>query len=683
MRLVAPCLAALLLTLAGCATPPTHPSLQHGSATAAPTLPPLLPVRSFVADLDSSGAYQISPDGRQLLWQARRGLEPGLFVKDLQTGVTHSHAVRGFGLWARDSRHVLLHMDAGGDENTHVFELDGRADTLDLRDLTPFAGARSFLHAQLDDSPDLLIESNRRDPKVYDLYRLVRNTGELRLLARNPGDVALWLTDRRGQVLGRAARRQAQWVFETPPELPSETAAPAATAAALPDAVTALPEGGWRERFRVDFFQTVQPLMLSADGTFLWALSNRGRDTLALVKLDLPSGQEQVVHADARVDVSQVVFSRRRREPLALALDPDVQQWQFLDPAFERVARRLLGTAPARLAVQGMSDDDDTLVATVVHGDGGEHLLYRRGDDSVTTLAELTSRRLHALSPLGVAQPVRFRSRDGLDLHGYLTLPPGRMTDQPPGRPLPTVLYVHGGPWARDLHLSGDPMPAFLANRGYAVLQLNYRGSTGYGRAFRDAAQGEFAGRMHTDLIDALDTLIGQGITDPTRIAIMGASYGGYASLVGMTFTPERFACGISVVGMSDLASLIEQAPPYWELGKPMWLRFVGDPADPLARPGIDARSPLYRADQVRGPLLLLHGANDPRVKLDQSLRMAQALRAAGKPVELHVFGKAGHGFHRWQDKLRYFRLTEDFLAGCLGGRSGGFDMFEIGAWLF
>lgn len=667
--LLATCLAALALGLSACATPPTHPSLlRHTDASAPPGLPALLPVRSFVADLDASGAYQISPDGRRLLWMGRLGLGPGLFVKDLDTGATRSYPVRGFGQWARDSRHVLLHMDAGGDENTHLLEFDASADKLALRDLTPFAGARSMLHAQLDDSPDLLIESNRRDPKVNDLYRLVRATGELRLLARNPGDVALWLTDRHGHVLGRAARRGEQWLFQTP-HAPSS--APDSAVAITDDTI-------WHERFRVDFFETVIPLQVSADGSFLWALSNRGRDKLALVKLDLGNGGEQVVHADARVDVSQVVFSRRTREPLALALDPDVQEWQFLDPAFGRIAQRLLGAGPARLVVSGMSDDDTALVATVVRDGSGEHLLYRRSDDSVTPLAELTRSRLQARSPLGVSRPVQFKSRDGLDLHGYLTLPPGAAPDQP----LPTVLYVHGGPWARDLHLSGDSMPAFLANRGYAVLQLNYRGSTGYGRAFRDAAQGEFAGGMHTDLIDALDALIRQRTTDPARVAIMGASYGGYASLVGMTFTPERFACGISVVGMSDLARLIEQAPPYWELGRPMWLRFAGDPADAAQRQRMNARSPLYRADQPRGPILLLHGANDPRVKLDQSQRMFEALRAAGKPAELHVFDQAGHGFFRWQDNLRYYRLTEDFLAGCLGGRSGGFDLFEVGAWV-
>jgi dipeptidyl aminopeptidase/acylaminoacyl peptidase len=213
------------------------------------------------------------------------------------------------------------------------------------------------------------------------------------------------------------------------------------------------------------------------------------------------------------------------------------------------------------------------------------------------------------------------------------------------------------------------------------VLQVNYRGSSGYGRAFTQAAKGEFAAGMHSDLLDGLDTLVAQGITDPHKVAIMGASYGGYASLVGMTFTPERFACGISLFGMSDLASLLENAPPYWELNKPWWMAYVGDPAKPEERAVMDTRSPLRRAAQVQGPLLLLHGALDARVKVDQSMRMAQALRNAGKAVDLHVYARAGHGLHRWPDRLDYFRRTEDFLAQCLGGRSSGFDFYQLGSW--
>lgn len=650
-RLAAGLMLVAAALLVGCATAPSHPKLQGPQALA-----PLLPVRSFVADLDASGAYQISPDGKKLMWSARIGVGPGLFVRDLASGTTRQLAVRGVGVWSRDSRHVLLHMDASGDENTHVMALDLAAEAPVLKDLTPFPGARSRLLTQLEDSPDLLIESNRRDPKVFDLYRYVQATGELRLVAQNPGHVALWLPDARGQLIGRASQSDGQWVFETPD-------GPA--------------DAPWRQRFQVALLETVLPLRATPDGSFVWALSNRSRDKLALVKLHL-DGSEELVYADPRVDLSQVVFSPHKGQPLAVAVDPDVQTWHALDPDFGRILQRLKGHGAARLQIANMSDDADWLVATLLRPDGGEHVLYRRSDDTTQILAPLSRSRWQAASALPQTQPLAFKSRDGLDLHGYLTLP---VTAE--ARGLPTVVYVHGGPWARDWHLGGDTMVDFLSNRGYAVLQVNYRGSTGYGRAFRDAAQGEFGAAMHNDLIDGLDHLVKQGIADPTRVAIMGTSYGGYASLVGMTLTPERFACGISVVGMSDLADLLDKAPPYWAMSLPLWRHFVGDPGDPVQRERMNAHSPLFRAAAATGPILLMHGRHDPRVKLDQSVRMAQALRAANKPVELQIFDKAGHGFHRWQDRLRQYRLTEDFLATCLGGRSGGFDLFEVGAWVF
>jgi dipeptidyl aminopeptidase/acylaminoacyl peptidase len=231
--------------------------------------------------------------------------------------------------------------------------------------------------------------------------------------------------------------------------------------------------------------------------------------------------------------------------------------------------------------------------------------------------------------------------------------------------------------------LRGDVLPYFLANRGYAVLQVNYRGSSGYGRAFQEAAKGEFADKMHTDLLDGLDYLVQQGVADHTKVAIMGASYGGYASLVGMTHSPGRFACGISLFGMSDISSLLSQAPPYWDLGMFQWRDYVGDLAKPEDLKRMRDKSPLFKADQVQGPLLILQGARDARVQLNQSTRMVEALQKAGKPVDFVLFPKAGHGLQRWTDRLTYFRKTEDFLAHCLGGRSNGFDFFELGSLIF
>ncbi|MES2950589.1 MAG: S9 family peptidase [Pseudomonadota bacterium] len=646
-------LASLLFCtalLGACSTAPTHPSLR---STDSNTMTPLVPARQYVANWDGNGAYQISPDGQQLMWAARKGLGQGLFIKNLQTGVVHSYRLPP-GQWAQDSRHVLLHLE-NGNENFQVAQLDSFAEDMRLTLLTPFAGSRSTIQTQIQGSNDLLIASNKRDAKVFDLYRYSHTSGALTLVAQNPGNVAHWITDRVGQVVGRARKEGEQRVYETPLDASNTQ---------------------WRAAFQVSLHDTLQVLEVTADHQSLWALSNRGRDKLALVKVNLGDGSEQVVHADPRVDVSQAHISTKTLEPRAVALDPGYQEWTFFDPRLRAAAEKLIGPDPARLEIGNISRDENVLVATVTRQDSGQYVLLDLAQQQVTVLGEATRSHIHAHGPLPQQQPVAFTSRDGLAIHGYLTLP-----IRGSGKQLPTVVYVHGGPWERDVALQGDPMPLFLANRGYAVLQVNYRGSRGYGRAFLEASKGEFAGKMHTDLLDGVDHLVGQGITDPNAVAIMGTSYGGYASLVGMAFTPGRFRCGISMVGMSDLASLTANAPAYWELNQGRWLQYVGDPSKPNERAVMDAKSPLFRAADVQGPLLILHGARDPRVPLDQATRMVDALRAQGKPVELQVYKNAGHGPHRWPDKLDYFRKTEDFLAQCLGGRSSGFDLLQLGSW--
>jgi dipeptidyl aminopeptidase/acylaminoacyl peptidase len=647
-------LAVLLFsaTLAACSTTATHPSLQATSA-----LPPLVPVRQYVADWDGNGLYQISPDGQQLMWIARKGLGPGIFVKNLKTGAVQSLGIIGYPQWAQDSRHILLMADHAGDENVHIYQFDSLDLSMPGKDLTPFPGSTSSLQTRIEGSADLLITNNQRDPKVFDLYHHTRATGELKLLAQNPGDVARWLTNAQGQLLGRVRKQDALWVYERH------------------DPASAQP---WVALFNLSYFDTVHPLEVGPGNRFVWALSNRGRDKLALVKIDLSNGQEDVVYADPRVDISQAFISQQTLQPLLLTLDPGYQELKTFDPRLQSALQRLQAqhTGPTRFIPTSMSRDENLITGTMIREDGGQHVLLNVSTGALTMLGDTTRSRIHAISPLSQQAPLAFQSRDGLGLNGYLTLPAGTS-----GKNLPTVLYVHGGPWARDVWNGGDPMPAFLANRGYAVLQVNYRGSSGYGRSFQEAAQGQFAGKMHDDLLDGVDHLIQQGITDPTKVAIMGASYGGYASLVGMTFTPERFACGIDMVGMSDLASLIENMPPYWALGKPWWMKYVGDPANTQERAAMDSKSPLYRTSHLTKPLLILHGANDPRVKLDQSTRMVEALRKAGKEVDFVVFKDAGHGNQTWRDNLSYYRKTEDFLGRCLGGRSSGFDFFQLGSW--
>lgn len=661
------CLLILSALLSACAVAPSHPSLNAGSLSASatalratPQLPPLPPARMFVADWDGNGAHQISPDGSRLMWAARKGLNQGLFVKELATGVVHSYAIPFVGQWAEDSKHVIFHLHSGN-ENTQVSLLDVTAPDTKLRVITPHVGSRSFVHARIAGSNDLLIESNMRDVQVFDLYRYSAQDGALALLAQNPGNVGLWLADRHGKLLGRATQTANQWVYEWWDTTESA-------------------QGVWRAAFTVEINDTVKPLQVSEDHRFVWALSNRNRDKTALVKLDLKTGEESVYFSDPRVDVSQAFISNRTGMPLAATTDPGQQEWTFFDTQLSVLAHKMFGDAMRQAQITSMDRDEKWITVSVLHDTGGDHFLVNVLDGESTVLGQMTESRIHAQSPLPERRAIAFDARDGLRLHGYLTLPRdagGRVLQK-----VPAVVLVHGGPWARDFW--GDQnMPLFLASRGYAVLQVNFRGSTGYGRAFEEAAIGEFAGKMHTDLLDGVEYIKRQGVADPSKVAIMGGSYGGYAALVGMTHSPGTFACAVDLFGVSDWSSLIADAPPYWSLGLFKWHQYVGNPNNPEDAQRMRERSPLHHADKVQGPVLVLQGVRDARVQRDQSTRMVEALRQAGKTVEYVEFAHAGHGLDRWTDRLRYYRKTEDFLAKCLGGRSKGWDFFELGGLIF
>lgn len=654
------------LLLGACSTAPTNPSLQgsrpensSAEATAPLKLPPLVPTRMYVADWDGNGGYQISPDGKQLLWGARKGLDQGLFVKNLETGAVHSYSRAWLGAWAEDSRHILLH-GHNGDENYTVMELDSFEEALSIKTLTPFSGATSFVHSTIEGSNDVLIASNKRDPKVFDLYRYRAATGALDLIAQNPGTVALWLNDRQGNLVGRVRKDANLRVYET--------------------ALSGDDGTGWQPVFTVPQEETMTPLEVSADHRFAWALSNRGRDKTALVRLDLATGMEVVFYADTRVDLSSALISRKTGQPLAVSMDPGAQEWKFFDSRLQVLADKLKSPSIYRLDVLSMSRDENQIVVAEHGSSGGRNLLVSAAQQQSTVLGGWSSSHINAISPLPKQRSIAFSSRDGLPLQGYLTTPIDANGLEL--RNIPTVVLVHGGPWDRD-YQGLDNMPLFLANRGYAVLQVNFRGSSGYGKAFQSAAKDQFADKMHTDLLDGVDYLVQHGIADPAKVAIMGASYGGYASLVGMTHTPDRFACGVSLFGMSDLGSLVGDAPPYWDLDMFKWHDYVGDPANPEDLQRMRDKSPLYKADQVRGPILILQGAQDARVHLDQSTRMVESLRKAGKSVDFVLFPRAGHNLYRWVDRLTYYRKTEDFLAQCLGGRSNGYDFFELGSLIF
>ena len=652
IRAALPLCAATLL--GACGQLATHPALAGAD------LPPLQPARSYAANLDVSGAHQLSPDGRRLAWLARSGFGPGVFVKDLDSGQQRL-VLKGSPqpAWAADSTTLLLQGSAGGEDESRVLALDTRRPDAPLQDLTPYPRRISYLLGQAQHGPDLLIASNRRDPKVFDLYRRPPGPGEMTLVAQNPGDVRDWITDTEGRLVGRTRHDGQRAVLERP----------AADGSAA-----------WKQAFAWPLMEDLRVLSVPAASTTAWALSNRSRDKLALVRLDLDSGQESVVLEDPRVDLSGVLMSPAQDRPLMAWYQPGLPARTFFDARLQAAVEGLMAGRAGEFVPTAQSADGRWLVGLLNHAQGSETVLLDVAERRHTVLGQSTRGLLRRGGPLPEQQPITVTSRDGLPLHGYLTLPSGISPDRPRG--LPAVVLVHGGPWSRD-HWGDSREVDFLVNRGYAVLQLNFRGSAGYGRAFRDRGIGEMAGKMHEDVLDGVDWLVAQGIADPARVAIVGSSYGGYEALVGASLSPTRFACAAAHAAPTDLARLVETAPAHWELALHPWRVFAGDPARPEERARMDAKSPLYHATSVSAPLLLMHGRHDDRVKIEQADRLVQALRQAGKPVDYVVFEREGHGLEHWTSRLRYFRKLEDFLAGCLGGRSGGFDLFELAAgWL-
>jgi dipeptidyl aminopeptidase/acylaminoacyl peptidase len=647
-------LLAFALLAAGCAAAPAPPP-----APAAAPPPELIALRHFFASREANWGYRVSPDGTRLGWITSHGGRSTvhfrtLGAEDIRPIDTHSRrAVQGFA-WAADSRRILYLQDADGDEKYHVYLTSiERPDDRPV-DLTPSPGSLAWIHRVIRSAPDQVILAwNKRDRSIFDLYRVSLTTHEHTLIAENPGDVTDWLTDWDGRPRARIRR------------VGSDARA-----------LEVLREGRWVELQRLDLEEfNLQMLGVTPDDRGLWLLSSRGRDRLSLVRVDLETGAETLVYADPQLDLEWAIMSERTRAPVAVVTYPGRQAIHFFDPSLQADLQLLQGADPTGFHVLSFDADEQLVTVQVFTEKGYETYLVDRRTKERRFLGR--SQMVQFADALGATEPIALTARDSLRLHGYLTRPPGYVA------PGPMVLLVHGGHWARD-YWGYSSVVQFLANRGYAVLQVNYRGSTGYGRAFRELAVGEYAGKMHDDLIDAVRWAVRAGVADPGRVAIYGGSYGGYASLVGMTFTPTEFACGVAIVGISNLVTFYETVPPYWRLGvMPLFYKYVGDPARPEDRRRLEAKSPLFKAHQVERPLLIIHGAKDTRVNVRESEQMVAALKQAGKDVRYVVFPDEGHrrDYGNWRNALRHYAEVEEFLAGCVGGRkSGPLDRLVIDA---
>jgi dipeptidyl aminopeptidase/acylaminoacyl peptidase len=593
---------------------------------------------------------QISPDGTRLAWIAPRGGVLNVWLAPVGPGgvdwaaaqVITDDTERGIRMfaWAHDARHVLYLQDTGGDENWRLHDVD--TETMQRRDLTPFDGVRTELIAGEKKFPtEILIGLNKDNPQLHDVYRLNLTTGELTREVTNPGFIG-WVAD-------------------------SELAVRAGIAP-QPDGgmvVMVRDEEGqdWRPLLTVPAQDalTSGPLAFSEDGRTLLAESSVGADTGRLVRFDLATGAEQVLAADPEADVTGVRLHPDTREPQIVMFLKDRLEYRVLDPAVQPDLDAIRALHPGDPLLAGHDDADQTWLVAFSNDTGATtYYSYDRATRTGALLFE--SRPELARYELAPMEPFTYTARDGLTIHGYATFPPAL-----PRQGLPMVLNVHGGPWARDAW-GFDPEAQWLANRGYLCVQVNFRGSTGYGKAFVNAGDREWGAAMQDDLTDAVAFTVARGWADPARVAIYGGSYGGYAALAGAAFTPEVFRCAVDIVGPSNLKTLIETIPPYWA---PMIAQFhtrVGDPekdADFLW-----SRSPLSRAADIRIPLLIAQGANDPRVKQAESEQIVAALTQAGIDHEYLLFPDEGHGFAKPENRLRFYAAAERFLARYLGGRA-------------
>ena len=606
-------------------------------------LPPLIP-REVLFGNPVKASPQISPDGKRLSYVApdkKNVLQVWVTAlgKDDARQVTNDRK-RGIRIhqWTYAPDTLLYLQDNDGDENFHLYSVN-LADNV-VRDLTPFQGVRAQLLGLHRDFPnEVLVGLNVKNRRLHDVYRIDLTTGAVVLDTKNPGDVVGWDTDAKFRV--RAAQ------------------APT-------------PEGGMEVRYRADEKSPWKTLVkwgpddadgrvvgFNAAGDALWLVSSQGRDTLALVKRALEGGKEEVVAEDKRADAGSVMYNPKTHTVDAVAFNRERVRWQPLDPATAADLEALRKGAPGEPSVVGRDRDQKTWVVAY-SGDvtPTAYYLYDRPTKKLTKLfAAQPALDRYTLAPM---KPVTVKSRDGLELVCYLTLPVGVEAKN-----LPMVLDVHGGPWGRD-SWGYNAGAQWLANRGYAVLEVNYRGSTGFGKKFLHAGDREWAGKMHDDLIDAVNWAVKQGYADPKRVAIFGGSYGGYAALVGVTFTPDVFACAVDIVGPSNLVTLLKSIPPYWEPMKKLFAVRVGDVEK--EEEFLRSRSPLFKADRIKTPLLIAQGANDPRVKQAESEQIVQAMRQAGKPVEYLLFADEGHGFARPENRLKFFAAAEAFLAKHLGG---------------
>lgn len=595
-----------------------------------------LPLRDFFKNPEKTG-YQISPDGKYLSYLAPYESRLNIFIEDLNTGetkrITNATERDIYIYFWKGNSTVLYIQDSGGDENFQLYA--SNINTGIPKNLTPFDSVRVGITDDLPEVDDyILIQMNKRDKQIFDVYRLNVTTGEMAMVAENPGNISGWVTDHEGKV--RVA-----------------TTTDGVNTGLLYRDTESEP---FREILKTNFKETLVPLFFTFDNQNLYAASNLGRDKTAIVKFDIKNGKEiEEIYSHPEVDVDDLNYSRKRKVLTSIPYITWKRYVHFLDDRTKNVYEDLyskLGTNYEVVITDLTKDESKYLIRTYSDRSLGSFYLYDYDTKDLKELADV-SPWLNE-NDLAEMKPIQYTTRDGLTINGYLTLPKGVEAKN-----LPVVVNPHGGPWARDVW-TFNPEVQFLANRGFAVLQMNFRGSVGYGRKFWTDSFKQWGLAMQNDVTDGVNWLIEQGIADPKRVAIYGGSYGGYTSLAGLAFTPDVYSAGVDYVGVSNLFTFMETIPPYWKPYLEMMYEMVGNPKTDSAQ--FIATSPVFHADKIKAPLFIAQGKNDPRVKISESDQMIEAMKKRGIEVEYMVKDNEGHGFHNEENKFDFYSAMEKFL---------------------
>ena len=601
---------------------------------------PLIPMEDFFRNPEKS-SFSISPNGNHIAYMKPWKTRMNVFVMEMttkkETRLTSSQerGIYGF-TWLTNER-IGYVKDEGGNENIHFFAVN--IDMSNEIDLTPFENVQTRIIDDLEDDPNhIIIGLNKRDSQIHDPYRINVNDGKMELIAENPGNISQWMTDHDGKL----------------------------RIATTSDGVNTslLYRNKESDEFKpiltTDFKVSVVPLFFTFDNKNLYVASNRGRDKIAIFEFDLIKSKEgRLIFEHDEVDVSNLLFSRKRKVLTGVSYTVAKNEMIFFDKWREEIQQKLEKKLPGyEVVITSFSKDEaEAVVVTYSDKSRGTYYHYEVNKNKLTELGKV-SPWLNEKN-MSEMKPIKYRSRDGLTINGYLTLPKGTN-----GKNLPVVVNPHGGPWARD-NWGYKSEIQFLANRGFAVFQMNFRGSTGYGREFWEKSFKEWGKSMQDDITDGVNWLIDEEIADPDRIAIYGASYGGYATLAGLAFTPDLYACGVDYVGVSSLFTFMESMPPYWELYRSMMYEMVGHPEKDKKL--LASASPLLHIDKIKAPLFIAQGANDPRVVKAESDQIVAALKNAGIDVPYMVKDDEGHGFYNEENQFDFYREMEKFLTKHIG----------------